>query len=104
MSVFIPGMEMPKSCHGCWITDYCLENHFGIFANGNGKPCPLVEIKAPHGRLIDGDALAASVTEEAMKHTIIGDLMRHTIGAGEVISMLEKAQTIIEAEGGSEDG
>ena len=79
MSILIKGVEMPKSCHACWVTDYCLENHFGIFANGNGKPCPLVEIPTPHGRLIDAD-----------------DVNNHIIGYVD----LRDCPTIIDAEGG----
>lgn len=99
MSILIKGMEMPKNCHGCWITDYCLEYHFGIFANGNGKPCPLVEIPTPHGRLIDADAIRYTYTiarsDDDGHNWIVRAVERDEI---------DDMPTIIEAEGGTNNG
>ena len=59
MSVYIRGMEMPKNCEECPIL--CRAgvkfNGFGFLEDKRADDCPLVEIKTPHGRLIDGDAL-----------------------------------------------
>ena len=104
MSVLIKGVAMPKSCQECAMN--CLRGFNGsdFLANKRADGCQLVEIKTPHGRLIDVDLVVALLFEEANKHTIIGDMNRQIMGLGEVISMLEKAPTLIEAEGGGEDG
>ena len=50
MSVLIKGMNMPKNCRECPFlheTSICYE-----FSD-----CPLVEVKSPHGSLIDADKM-----------------------------------------------
>lgn len=73
MGVYIKGLEMPKKCincnfcvgmneypfHACFIT--YSEIYFDI---DRLKNCPLVEIKTPHGRLIDEDALIDDLIEQ----------------------------------------
>lgn len=72
MSVLIKGMEMPKSCEYC---DLCSDDGYCLAMGGDSlwdvlpegaeyfptgwkyEGCPLVEVPAPHGRLIDADAL-----------------------------------------------
>lgn len=66
MGVFIKGMEMPQKCGQCKLYHaeypmYCLavEGYRTVGAPyGMPRPdwCPLVEVKEPHGRLIDADA------------------------------------------------
>lgn len=51
MSVFIKGMEMPESCVLCRLE--CLYRIHN--STSRSEYCPLVEIKTPHGRLIDAD-------------------------------------------------
>ena len=106
MSVFIPGMEMPKNCGGCHFrrgcydgtSDCCLNpgEYIDSIAFEQHRPewCPLVEIKTPHGRLIDADALK----EELAAAGII-----LTYGT-QICRKINVAKTIIEAEGGGEDG
>lgn len=64
MSIFIKGMEMPKTCSDCPLCyDFieclltgtrCVGNKFHQdFCETRFKDCPLVEIKKPHGRLVD---------------------------------------------------
>lgn len=87
MSVYIKGMKMPASCAGCYmflhgltmdghpwqecaVTERELDDPFGC-----GKPdwCPITEIKEPHGRLIDADALIAAhkdVCSRSMKFNL----------------------------------
>ena len=69
MSVLIKGMEMPESCFQCWFLHVINPGFFYCFASGEEfeenfaipkgryKDCPIVEVKAPHGDLIDRDAL-----------------------------------------------
>ena len=63
MSVIIKGMEMPKNCVECKLSDHISPTECPIYSIEKGdywdkryKYCPLVEIP-PHGRLIDADAL-----------------------------------------------
>lgn len=94
MSVLIKGVVMPKSCQEC--TMNCLRGFNGsdFLANKRADGCQLVEIKTPHGRLIDADALK----EELATAGIIS-----TYGT-QIYLKIDAAKTIIEAEGGGEDG
>ena len=79
MSILIKGMEMPTSCYECPFLDYeqgfCLasavKNESGWYEpvlcpggikDGRHADCPLIPVP-PHGRLIDADALRASIKE-----------------------------------------
>ena len=60
--VYIPGMEMPKSCNCCrfavdgWCYAFGKPNIEALANEGHTNFCPLVPV-TPHGRLIDADAL-----------------------------------------------
>ena len=59
--IYIPGMEMPKSCWCCPLCneDVCEANEMTIsrdHSKDRSKGCPLVPVP-DHGRLIDADAL-----------------------------------------------
>lgn len=60
--IYIPGMEMPKSCWDCGALheeDYCYAGNMSIdrgHSKDRSKYCPLVEVP-DHGRLIDADTL-----------------------------------------------
>ena len=68
MSVLIKGMNMPTRCEDCPVCHYmergtitacgCKATMMIRPIDCNSKPywCPLVEVCAPHGRLIDADA------------------------------------------------
>lgn len=59
MSILIKGMEMPKNCEECrfleldgaFEDDKWLSVESCVF--GKKSNCPLVEIPAPHGRLVE---------------------------------------------------
>lgn len=63
MGVFIKGMEMPKNCADCKLIVYadgtyvCPFSGIMVLNIGRQDDCPLVEVKTPHGRLIDADNL-----------------------------------------------
>ena len=70
MSVLIKGMDMPSSCADCQgyvnngNTCWCVLIDKDIYDKGKrDEDCPLVEVKAPHGGLIDADAL---ITQEKL--------------------------------------
>ena len=53
MGVYIRGMEMPRECDLCEIWSLCWAEM--PFWEDRREDCPLVEVKAPHGDLIDRD-------------------------------------------------
>lgn len=73
MSVLIKNMEMPQKCGQCKLYHaeypmYCMavEGHRTVGAPyGMQRPdwCPLVEVKEPHGRLIDADKMMMSLED-----------------------------------------
>jgi hypothetical protein len=89
MSVLIKGIEMPENCDKCRFQSelrlYCDAMPYNFCGNTDDieRPdwCPLVEIKTPHGRLIDAEKL----------------LIDHGLKLTE-----EFAPTVIEAEGREE--
>jgi len=122
MSVLIKGMEMPKNCFDCPIGSdgavcvllgigdgYLYHKHDAFDAATERLPnCPLIELP-PHGRLIDADALRASIREsidecqkwadEVDKDTMMYARISQSIGTFVECSLRAKAApTIIEAE------
>lgn len=95
MSILIKDMEMPTGCGHCYmfsfLSDSCrITNH--VTGEMNDKmfdrrfdDCPLIELP-PHGRLIDADALAVALDDNDELTT-------------SVLSLIDDAPTIIEAEG-----
>ena len=90
MSVVIRGMEMPRNCDECpcyYETEGAWRNECEVLGKeyiaDDYRPewCPLVELPAQHGRLIDADALPQTRVEW-------DDIVN--------------APTVIEAEGASE--
>jgi hypothetical protein len=67
MGIYIKGMKMPKTAFDCSVkvspeerqcvfTHKTFEETLGLLTERRCADCPLVEIKEPHGRLIDADA------------------------------------------------
>jgi hypothetical protein len=104
MGVYIKGMRMPENCIKCPLQfgGWCYVSPPEIDervaptvdeAVEQGKPewCPLVDL-GKHGRLIDADALK----EEFPKDTD----WEYPVNTNEyVCEMIDKAKTVIEAEG-----
>lgn len=99
MGVYNSSMKMPENCYlcgysvcGCVTSNLIL--HCGVaepmdFIEAQyhrHKDCPLVEVKAPHGDLIDRDALEEKV-----------DDLGKTYGVS--LGYIENAHTMLEAEG-----
>ena len=92
MSVLIKGMELPESCEDCRFCAGLADTEWGTCAGcliddeyreaSSKSGCPLVEVPAPHGRLIDADR----ATAESIKRT------------GKRLLAIDTAPTIIEAE------
>lgn len=108
MSVLINGMKMPKDCESCQfkrcISDLIMFGWVGCQLDvgmakkesfkGRHPDCPLVEIKSPHGRLIDADALE----QDAQKRMLICNKNDNQFQKPyEVMRAIALAPTIIQA-------
>ena len=76
MSVLVKGIKKPKDCDSCGFDDVVNCHLWKIMDSGEIHPeCPIVEVKTPHGDLIDKDNICFSMTngtdqdiaEEALK-------------------------------------
>lgn len=98
MSILIKGMEMPKKCWRCCLSQLyenpremlvCKVTHEEVLRYNIDSNCPLVPVP-PHGRLIDADALQKRMIDYGWKHP---DSTVHEF-------LEDDAPTIIEAEEG----
>jgi hypothetical protein len=95
MGIYIKGMDRVSDCIYClfYSHGYCNAKHgrcnseFGIDAD-----CPIVEVKTPHGRLIDADAVTEKMWQ-AENESCFYEL-------DDVVSVddIDNAPTVIEAE------
>lgn len=103
--ILLRGFEMPTDA-SLWLlirpdgTVYKIKENDKLGIPKGGAAVPLPE---GHGRLGDLDALEVKFREEALEHTLIGDLNRMTLGVGEVIDRIRMADTIVPAEGGTDE-
>ena len=103
MSVYIPGMEMPHASYDCPLNSFGICNlandaEHSFCYNERPKYCPLVEIKTPHGRMIDAEAFDDYMQNRYDNNELTnGDWIDFRLS-------LKDQTTIIEAEGGEEDG
>lgn len=100
MGVYIPNMEMPKSCGECefnynleggsyeWWECVILHDDINQF-DTRRTDCPLIEIPTPHGRLIDKDELLSHLSKDPLF-----DLVERYGVSG----VIESRPTILEAE------
>lgn len=88
-------IKMPK---GCWACPFAVGKHYECLFTKKSynwglttrpSDCPLVEVPAPHGRLIDADALNTYDVSPIYEFCVIGVTEED----------IELAPTIIEAEG-----
>lgn len=86
MSVLIKNMEMPRNCYECKVWSQCFDEKPAF--NMIKSVCPLVEVKEPHGDLVDRGELLAEYDRQ------------HKGPAGGARKIMETAQTVIEAEEG----
>lgn len=98
MSLLIKGMKFPKNCLlcPCCVHEgigvgryyYCqaIDDEPNVSETYRPKNCPLVEIRAPHGRLIDADEIEKCAHEW------------YDVGEYVFADTIRNADTIIEAE------
>lgn len=118
MSVIVKGMDMPERCSECELYDVMAQNKKAVeFCRFNMRPlpddeeraswCPLVPLPEKHGRLIDADKAvkrfrgAQKTQKDDSKSS--GWICHGLEIAIDIISSTD-FPTIIEAEGGGEDG
>lgn len=109
MSILIKGMEMPESCEDCDLCTsdgYCIamgdDSLWDVLPEGaeyfptgwKYEGCPLVEVPAPHGRLIDYDW----VVENVIKKLGIKDKQYLLQAEKALMILVDEAPTVIEAE------
>ena len=104
MSVIVKNMEMPEECNVCPLANYNMgtmyckalppstKGYHVIRFEGKREDCPLVEVKEPHGRLIDADKLNIHDVSPAYGFCVMGVTEED----------IELADTVIEAEGETE--
>ena len=116
-SVIVKGMEMPKNCAYCPLSEYrnsslgqildckqigtvgtAVRDTHNVLKRRHPN-CPLIEIPTPHGRLIDADAVNKAMDERIKK--LKDD--KSIYEASCVSTALDMfAPTVIEAEGREE--
>ena len=122
MSVLIKNMEMPECCYDCPLIRASVAGDFYCVA-GDGieedlkklyerrmPDCPLVEVKEPHGRLIDVDGFKQDYSmgnecadcEQKQKGTLKSCEYDRIYSKMDFCQWLDDAETIIEAAEGSE--
>lgn len=79
MGVYNPQMKMPIGCHRCDYYDLCKVSNKSIGRyNAERCPnCPLVEVKTPHGRLIDAEVIKDSFMEKVQEERLVFDDERY---------------------------
>ena len=116
MSVLIRDMEMPRTCSDCEWSYYVgngramckrvsMTDKTDIMTKRRADFCPLIEVKTPHGRLGDLDALEKGF-KRAIGTYLPKDPTRHMDivdgsecrGWTQALMAVQEAKTVIEAE------
>lgn len=100
MGVYIKGMKKPKCCGACLLclddsriaNGYCMIFHRCVNMAELEEKCPLVEVKTPHGRLIDADFIERLALNSKESDDITAVECEAIVGANKL------APTVIEAE------
>ena len=103
MSILIKEMDMPISCEKCPLCyDYLhcsIDDSLHMFLYNRHPNCPLVEIPTPHGRLIDGNKLRATLrrwTEDEWNQK--ASPVSWACAYEDIIDLIDDEPTILEAE------
>lgn len=104
MGVYFKGMKMPENCLNCDVNtsyNYCpvlCRDTSNIRYDKRFDDCPAVEVKEPHGRLIDADDFFERLGEKDISFSLFFDGMFVDISV--ITELLSNLKTVIEAEGG----
>lgn len=109
MSVYIPGMAAPSCCGLCpfqasrWTGDFCSAGQFMMPADFDfheiHEKCPLVPIKTPHGELIERKSAKVRFCQHCHWKESIENACEICVACP-----IDLIPTIVDAEGGGEDG
>ena len=107
MSILIKGAKMPEHCRGCHYEGFlsnCRLTGQDIEDVRGDRPtwCPIVEIKTPHGRLIDADAFLATVRPICEEDSFAACTLKTVKQL--IINKINEFPAIIPADGGAENG
>lgn len=110
MSIILKGIDLPKSCGECefnynleggsyeWWECVILHDDINQF-DTRQTDCPLIEIPIPHGRLIDGNKLRATLrrwTEDEWNQK--ASPVSWACAYEDLIDLIDDEPTILEAE------
>ena len=103
MGIYVKHMEMPEGCAMCYLKHECCDFKQHI-SSGNLVEyidkrldcCPLIEVKTPHGRLIDAGRIARNVEVVKSKR---GPSVKLYLFIEDLMRILTESEAIIEAEG-----
>lgn len=114
MGIYMPNMEMPKTCVQCDLKIYdpeirwdengneqigawvCKRTREIIWNTQRGENCPLVPLPEGHGRLVDAERFRVILCR--LKERQNDDVATHALNWA--IECLDKMDTIVPAEGG----
>ena len=114
MGVYIKGMVMPKECRDCQMMAYYVntgktwctpvnrilaDKYKTISFDGRPNWCPLVEVKEPHGDLIDKDKLIEDIANQVPYIIDDSDAQSYTNGLGAAKVSADTAPVVIKGEG-----
>ena len=94
MGIYNPNAIMPKNCAVCH--EEC--KYRNITAHKRHKRCPLVEVKVPHGRLVDAKKFHRRLQKQAM--TLYESDHRTYQLVMDIMEAVHTEPTVIEAEEG----
>ena len=101
MSMFIRGINPPKSCYTCdWYNKVqCPVDVSKCYYKMTRHPsCPLISIPTPHGRLGDLDELVKTLEQNRLCYVSDIDDEAFELGTNRAIDAVRNANTIIKAE------
>ncbi len=113
MSLLIEGIDAPITCAFCDHSIYvgpgnmycklaCKKEKTNIASKRRADFCPMKNIKEPHGRLGDLDALGGKITEMMQEPDYQHEGENWLVGLIMASDAIQETETIIEAEGETE--
>ena len=104
--ILIRGMEMPNNVFDCPLNSFGTcnlaqdETHCDCMRDSRPEWCPLIPLPAGHGRLGDLDRLFEVIGQDADRWIVDEVSMIET---DDVLDAIQKAPTLVPAEGGNAD-
>lgn len=110
LGVYIKNFNIPECCYQCFNTEFAYaigcykwaDMKYKARYEGRAKDCPLVEVKTPHGDLVDHEALGEILLRMRNDDTLTfveDDEFRKSLLDDVIHETWNDLRTIIEAEG-----